>query len=601
MKPAVAAHEPLNLTGETLNQLAWRIPDLVAYQHSEDEWWLAPLDDNLPIIRLNRTGLELLQEMTGHTTVGALAEKYGTKVCGPDGQPGQWHLQRWALPTYSLCYYGTEPPGGHRHKAKWDVLLQQVREGWSGQGGFEGETHLEDFHRHELIDSGEYDGHFDLIETTVSHLFREPNDTLNGLTYGRLLMRQLRKLGWFVPKPHIIVEVGGGLGYLACELGKELLPFEKQTIRYISLDITRPFLTLQVNRARAGGWNGVGARANGEWLPFKDNSVDLVIDNENMADMTPVKLTRKELFDGKGDTLQHQEALDWIRRVRPPLGTNLPEDVIFNLGPFRFVAELWRVLKPGGRAFLTEFGIEEGWPAPVKLPGHTEYETHFGHLRQAARWLVDYQSIAERLLKGQYRVHQAFLPQGLDGALDERPFKLDVDKAKQILRDAGINEGTSISLIVINQPPYTDIAQALQASFAQAGLRLDIHPVVESDLWGKMRGRDFQAIFTYWGADYLDPNTNASAFAYNDGKSSTVAGLNGWQIPQLNKQTLAALAEADPAKRRARYTAMQQELQRSSPYVFIDQAKTEVVLRDNVKGYQQGLNADMVYYDRVSK
>ena len=115
---------------------------------------------------------------------------------------------------------------------------------------------------------------------------------------------------------------------------------------------------------------------------------------------------------------------------------------------------------------------------------------------------MDYQSIAEQLLKGQYRVHQAFLPQGLDGALDDRPFKLDVDKARQILREAGIAEGTRISLIVINQPPYTDIAQALQASFAQAGLRLDIQPVVESDLWGKMRGRDFQAIFTYWGADY---------------------------------------------------------------------------------------------------
>ena len=61
--------------------------------------------------------------------------------------------------------------------------------------------------------------------------------------------------------------------------------------------------------------------------------------------------------------------------------------MIFNLGPFRFVAELWRVLKPGGRAFLTEFGIEEGWPAPVKLPGHTEYEVQYSHLRQATRWL----------------------------------------------------------------------------------------------------------------------------------------------------------------------------------------------------------------------
>ena len=42
MKPAVAAHEPLDLTGETLSLLAWRIPDLVAYQHNEDEWWFAP-------------------------------------------------------------------------------------------------------------------------------------------------------------------------------------------------------------------------------------------------------------------------------------------------------------------------------------------------------------------------------------------------------------------------------------------------------------------------------------------------------------------------------------------------------------------------------
>jgi SAM-dependent methyltransferase len=170
-------------------------------------------------------------------------------------------------------------------------------------------------------------------------------------------------------------------------LGKELLPFEKQTIRYISLDITQPFLRLQLTRAKAGGWGGIGTRANGEWLPFKDNSIDLVIDNENMADMTPVKLTRKELLDGTGDRPQHQEALDWIRRVRLPLGADLPEDVIFNLGPFRFVAELWRVLKPGGRAFLTEFGVEEGWPAPVKLPGHTEYEVQYSHLRQATRWL----------------------------------------------------------------------------------------------------------------------------------------------------------------------------------------------------------------------
>jgi len=387
MKPVAAIQEPLHLAGETLTLLAWRIPDLVAYQHREDEYWFAPLDDTFPLVHLNSTGVEMLRAMNGHTTVGALLEKYGNKICGPDGQPGQWHLERWATPNYSLCYYGTEPPGGHRHTAKWDILLQQIREGWSGQEGFEGEAHLEDFHHHELTETIEDDGHFDVIETTVSHLFREPNETLNGLTYGRVLMRQLRQLGWFNPRPKVILEVGGGLGYLARELGKELLPFEKQSITYLSLDIARPFLKLQVSRAKAGGWNCTGTRANGEALPLADNAVDLVIDNENMADMTPVKLTKKELTEEKGDTGQHQEALDWIRRLRLPIETNPPDDVIFNLGPIRFVAELWRVLKPGGHAFLTEFGIEEGWPAPVKLPGHTEYEVQYSHLRQAVRWL----------------------------------------------------------------------------------------------------------------------------------------------------------------------------------------------------------------------
>ena len=128
-------------------------------------------------------------------------------------------------------------------------------------------------------------------------------------------------------------------------------------------------------------------RPNGEYLPLANQSVDLLIDNENMADMTPVQLTKAELTEGHGETSQHQEALDWIRRIRLPLEEDLPDSCIFNLGPIRFLEEVWRVLAPGGRAVLVEFGIEEGWPAPVKLPGHTEYEVQYSHMRQAAKWL----------------------------------------------------------------------------------------------------------------------------------------------------------------------------------------------------------------------
>lgn len=385
MKPVAALHQPLTLTDQVLALHAWRMPDMITYQHGPNEWWLTPLDDALPLIRLNRAGLELLMAMDGHMTVGELLNRFGKWVCGPDGHTGCWHLERWPLPNYSLCYYGTEPPaGGHRLDIKWDLLLQQIREGWSGRQGFEGGEHLVRFHTRDI---SQEEGHFDTIETTVSHLFREPSEALQGLTYGRLLGRHLRRLGWWAAKPRVLLEVGGGLGYVSRELAAELSLAERQGLRYVFLDLTPPFLKAQLKLAGAAGWRASGVQANAERLPLRDASVDLVIDNENLADMTPVNLSREELETGRGRAPAHQEAVDWIRRARLPFDPNLPDEFVFNLGPVRFLAELWRVLRPGGRAILIEFGIEADWPKPVKLPGHTEYEAQYAHLRQAARWL----------------------------------------------------------------------------------------------------------------------------------------------------------------------------------------------------------------------
>jgi len=223
-------------------------------------------------------------------------------------------------------------------------------------------------------------------------------------------------------------------------------------------------------------------------------------------------------------------------------------------------------------------------------------------LWQAARWLVDYDAISKDLLKGQYQVHQSFLPQGFDGVLEDKPFHYDLAKAKQILQQGGIKPGTRFSLTIINQPPYTDVAQALQASFAKADIQLAIQPVAEAELWGKMRGRDFQSIFIYWGADYIDPNTNASAFAYNvPGGPKTLAWRLGWAIPKLSEETKAAAAESNVPKRNALYQQLQQQIQHDSPYVVTLQGQKLVGLRDNVQGAQQSIGVSMLYYDSVSK
>ncbi|WP_368869174.1 ABC transporter substrate-binding protein [Proteus terrae] len=219
---------------------------------------------------------------------------------------------------------------------------------------------------------------------------------------------------------------------------------------------------------------------------------------------------------------------------------------------------------------------------------------------EASRYLVDYKGITENLMRGQYFIHQSFLPVGLPGALKDNPFTFDPEKAKAILAKAGITNAR-FTLDVENKVPYITVAQSIQASFAQAGVQVDLLPAAGSQVYSRVRAKQHQAAIRFWIPDYFDAHSNASAFAYNDGQSNTVAWLNGWKIPELSQQTLSALNEADKVKRQSLYTEMQKELQRSSPYVFIDQGKNQIVMRDNVNGYAQGLNADMVYYDKVTK
>src|ERR1700751_5299247 len=51
-------------------------------------------------------------------------------------------------------------------------------------------------------------------------------------------------------------------------------------------------------------------------------------------------------------------------------------------------------------------------------------------VREALRYLVDYDGMVATFLKGQFIVHQSFWPSGFFASLNDNPYKLDVAKAK---------------------------------------------------------------------------------------------------------------------------------------------------------------------------
>ena len=226
---------------------------------------------------------------------------------------------------------------------------------------------------------------------------------------------------------------------------------------------------------------------------------------------------------------------------------------------------------------------------------------------KALRHLIDYEGMAGSFLAGQQRVHQAVWPSGLWGALDETPYSLDVDAARALLAEAGHPDGFGIRLDTLTAAPFPDVAQAIQATLAKAGIKAEIVISEGKTLWPMYRARKHELILARWSPDYVDPHSNVDAFARNPDNrpeaklTGVLAWRNSWQDEEMNAMVVAARNEPDPATRERRYHEIQRSLQENSPYAVMFQQTEQVARRKNVRGFVSGSNFDLVFYRNVTK
>jgi peptide/nickel transport system substrate-binding protein len=228
-------------------------------------------------------------------------------------------------------------------------------------------------------------------------------------------------------------------------------------------------------------------------------------------------------------------------------------------------------------------------------------------VREALRYLVDYQGMVDTFLRGQFIVHQSFWPSGFYASLNDNPFSLDVAKAKALLAEAGYPDGFEVKLDAFNSSPYIDMAQAIQGTMATAGIKVSILQAEKKAVYAKHRARKQQMILTHWSPDYLDPNSNADAFASNPDNrdeaklTGVIAWRGAWDTPENTALVAAARQELDPEKRKQMYLTLQRNLEQDSPYVFMFQGVEQSALRANVKGFISGPSFDLVFYREVTK
>jgi peptide/nickel transport system substrate-binding protein len=159
---------------------------------------------------------------------------------------------------------------------------------------------------------------------------------------------------------------------------------------------------------------------------------------------------------------------------------------------------------------------------------------------------------------------------------------------------------------VRNTQPVTGIAESIQQTVGQAGIKLEIIPGDGKQTLTKYRARNHDIYIGQWGQDYFDPNSNAQTFASNpdnsdDGKVATLAWRNAWDIPELSKKTEAALLEKDSAKRAAIYQELEKAVLDEGPFVIIFQQTEVAGLRANLKDFKLGPSFDTNFVGQISK
>jgi peptide/nickel transport system substrate-binding protein len=183
-------------------------------------------------------------------------------------------------------------------------------------------------------------------------------------------------------------------------------------------------------------------------------------------------------------------------------------------------------------------------------------------LRQAFHYAMDREAMAKVLGEGLGEVHSHFLLPGYLGYDKSLPsYSYNLEKAKQLVKEAGYPNGVDISLIVINREADLRQAQMLKQMLADAGIRITIETLERLAWLAKVQTLKFE-FATYYTGVRPDPDSIlAGRFQTGEGKNQS-----GMSDPVMDALLAKGRDSMDDAVRQAAYADVQKRIYETAWY-----------------------------------
>jgi oligopeptide transport system substrate-binding protein len=192
-----------------------------------------------------------------------------------------------------------------------------------------------------------------------------------------------------------------------------------------------------------------------------------------------------------------------------------------------------------------------------------------------------------------------FTPYGLPSfdASKVKGYTYDVQKAKQLLKDAGLENGKGLGeLHLYTNDTYKEYALFISHQLQQIGLNIKVEVVQPAILREWMSAGKVQFFRGSWLADYPDAENYFAVFYSKNGAPPNYTRFNN---PEFDKIYEAALAEDDDSIRYAEYHHLDNIIIEEAPVVPLYYDQVLRFTQKNVKGL--GCNAlNLLNLKRVS-
>ncbi len=169
-------------------------------------------------------------------------------------------------------------------------------------------------------------------------------------------------------------------------------------------------------------------------------------------------------------------------------------------------------------------------------------------VRQALNLATNKQEICEHVLKAGQQPARSFVPPGLTGFESAECGEYDVDKARELLRQAGYPEGRDIPKLEIlfnDQGAHKDIAQVIQRQWKNnLGIDVELRNLEWGVFLDSLQKKDYTVARSGWIGDYPDPNTFLDMWVTDGANNQT-----GWSNAKYDALIADAAAESDPQQR----------------------------------------------------